>query len=65
MGVMNEKQYVVTYVVSQQITECNWTPNNIAMIVFPYTTVAEIAEFYRIHGGGGSIMDVKITELQK
>jgi len=60
-----EKEYVASYTISQQITECNWIPNHIAMKVSPSTTVAEIAEFYRIHGGGGSILDVNLTELQK
>ena len=57
-----EKEYVVSFKTSEQITECNWQIRTPSMKIKPETTVAEIEVFYRKWNKVGE-MEVKIVEL--
>lgn len=58
------KEFVVSFVTSEQITECNWSVRTPSMKVKPETTVAEIEAFYRKWNKVGQ-MEVKIVELEQ
>jgi hypothetical protein len=58
------KEFIVTFVTSEQITECNWNVRNPAMKIKPETTVAEIEAFYRKWRKEGQ-MEVKIIGLEQ
>ena len=59
-----EKEFVVSFVSSEQITEYNWSVRTPSMKIKPETTVAEIEAFYRKWNKVGQ-MEVKIVELEK
>jgi hypothetical protein len=58
------KEFIVTFVTSEQITECNWNVRTPAMKIKPETTVAEIEAFYRKWRKEGQ-MEVKIIGLEQ
>jgi hypothetical protein len=58
-----EKEFVVSFVTSEQITECSWNVRTPSMKIKPETTVAEIEAFYRKWNKVGQ-MEVKIVELE-
>lgn len=57
-----EKEFVVSFVTSEQITECSWNAITPSMKINHKTTVAEIETFYRKWNKVGQ-MEVKIVEL--
>jgi len=59
-----EKEFVVSFVTSEQITECSWNVRTPSMKIKPETTVAEIEAFYRKWNKVGQ-MEVKIVELEQ
>jgi len=59
-----EKEFVVSFVTSEQITECSWNVRTPSMKIKPETTVAEIEAFYRKWNKVGQ-MEVKIVELER
>ena len=59
-----KKEYVVSFVTSEQITECSWNVKTPSMKIRPETTVAEIEAFYRKWIEAG-LMEVKIIELEQ
>lgn len=63
-----DKEYVVTFPVSQQITEDRWTVLNPSLKVTSATTVGEIEAFYRKYHpncDGLPTCDITLIELQK
>lgn len=59
-----EKEFVVSFVTSEQITEYNWNVRTPSLKIKPETTVAEIEAFYRKWNKVGQ-MEVKIVELEQ
>lgn len=57
------KEYVASFVTSEQITESEWTKITPCMKITPETTIAEIEAFYRKFKKSGQ-MEVKIVELE-
>ena len=59
-----EKEFVVSFVTAEQITECNWSVRTPSMKIKSETTVAEIEDFYRKWIKVGQ-MEVKIVEMEQ
>jgi len=61
---MDNKEYVVTFRMSGQISPDDWDVWSPTMKVTPETTVAEIIAFYRSKAPAGHL-EVKLIELSK
>lgn len=59
---MENKEYIVTFPVSNQMTEYEWRIKNPTMKVTDKTTIGEITEFYNKHLPNQSV-ELRLTQI--